>query len=243
MILFSFWIGGGLPYCLGVRDIGQVKNDLDAVLGPAAKEVVAGWMSFQSAPAAESLEPRAGDCQFGCEQPVKARVDRKFGYYLDLQHSPIACRTYRLLPRDDIRRLLDTLDYPPQPVEIEFPRTHPIRIAALQRLERGGGKAVNGLALEERSVPCLVAIDALIDEPGIEALAIGVEPDLAARSEEFWRSAAAAGDPWLRRCFGRKGPTDLKNIAHTVLVFRLEVHQAGGETSPSGRGMAMLRDG
>lgn len=115
-----------------------------------------------------------------------------------------------------------------------------MRIAVLERLQSGGGDIVNHLPLEKRSVPGFVAIDAFVDEPGIEPLAIGVEPDLAARSEGFQTSAAAAGNPWLGRRSGRNGPTDLKNIAHTVLVFRLEVHQAGGETSPSGHGMAMF---
>lgn len=56
---------------------------------------------------------------------------------------------------------------------------------------------------------------------------MGVEPDFAAGLECSHATTSAACDPRLGRCFGYNGPLDLKYIAHTVLVFRLEVHQDG----------------
>ena len=85
----------------------------------------------------------------------------------------------------------------------------------------------NILAFEDRPIPCPVAARAFVDEPCIELSAIGVESDLAAALESSKASASAACDPGLRRYPGSNAPTDLKCIAHTVLVFRSEVHQDG----------------
>jgi len=131
-----------------------------------------------------------------------------------------------------IGKLVNTLSLAPHGIEIEFPRPYPLAIVALHRLQNKGIEITNGLALEERPVPCLVAVRASIDEPGIEFFAVGVEPDLAAGLERFEATASAAGDPRLRGRSRIDGPSDLQNIAHTVLVFRSEVHQVGDKTSP-----------
>ena len=83
------------------------------------------------------------------------------------------------------------------------------------------------LPLEDRSVPCLLAYNAFVDKPCIELATIGVEPDFAAGLECSDATASAACDPRLGRCCGYNGPLDVKYIAHTVLVFRSEVHQDG----------------
>lgn len=132
----------------------------------------------------------------------------------------------------DFRELINALSRPLQIGDIEGASLNPIRIIRLQRFENGGMDVANVQAFKKRPFPCVVAGHALVDEPGVELSAVGVQPDFVAGSEGFGCAASAARDPRLRGDFRRKGPLDLENMAHTVLVFRKEVHQDGGVISP-----------
>lgn len=90
------------------------------------------------------------------------------------------------------------------------------------------------LAFEDRPVPGFVAVQALVDKPGVKFFAVGIEPDLAARLERLEAAAAAAHNPGLRGNSRDDGPLDPKNSAHAVLAFREEVHQDGGGINPLG---------
>ena len=97
----------------------------------------------------------------------------------------------------------------------------------MQCLEHTWIDIANIPAFKDRAIPCLAADHAFIDEPRVKLSAIGIEPDLIAGLERPQASTSAAYYPRLGGCFGRNGPTDLKCFAHTVLVFRSEVHQDG----------------
>jgi len=82
-------------------------------------------------------------------------------------------------------------------------------------------------AFEDRTVPCLAARQTVIDQPCVKLSPIRIEPGLIAASEWPQGATSTACDPGLGFCFRNKGPADLKFFAHTVLVFRSEVHQGG----------------
>ena len=140
---------------------------------------------------------------------------------------PIGNFAQQLLPDFEFRKLIDPSRLPPERFKVECLRSNPIGIVGLQCFESGGIDVTNILAFKDGPIPGPVAARAFIDEPCIELSTIGIEPDLAAASESSKSSASAACDPRLGRYFGNNGPTHLKCIAHTGLVFRSEVHQDG----------------
>jgi hypothetical protein len=102
----------------------------------------------------------------------------------------------------------------------------------VQCFEHGGIDIANIPAFENRAVPGFVANHAFVNEPCIKLPTIGVEPDLVAALERSKASASATYYPGPRGELGNNGPADLKCIAHTVSVFRSEVHQDGGVRKP-----------
>ena len=189
-------------------------------------------MASQLAAAMQHVEPGSRNGQLGRKQAIKAKVQGEHARKLDFQCCPARFPLRYFLPDNGVRQFIDAQRLALQSVEIEFLKSYPVRIVALQGFQGSRAEITNGPPFEEGPIPRLPAIGAFIDEPGIKPFAIGIEPDLAARSEGFQASAAATGDPWLGCGLRIDGPSDPKNIAHTVLVFRLEVHQADGGTSP-----------
>lgn len=104
----------------------------------------------------------------------------------------------------------------------------------MQRCQAGEIDIANGPALENRPVPCLAADRTSVDQPCVKPLAIGIEPEFAARLEGLEAAATAAGNPRLGSDEGNDGPLDAKYLAHAVLSFRKEVHQDGGRRNLSG---------
>src|SRR5262245_30452982 len=140
---------------------------------------------------------------------------------------PAGSLAHQLLSDIQVGKLVDPSGHPLKSFKVECLRPNPIGIVGLQRFKDNGIDAANILAFEDRPIPCPVAARAFVDEPCIELSAIGVESDLAAALESSKASASAACDPRLRCYPGSDAPTNLKCFAHTVLVFRSEVHQDG----------------
>jgi hypothetical protein len=153
---------------------------------------------------------------------------------------PIGRIVQQLLSNFEFRKFIDPLRLSPQSVEIERLRSNPIGIVGLQCVEDSGIDVANISAFKDRAIPGFVAHRALVDKPCIELPTIGVEPDLVTALKRSKASASAAYYPRLRVELGNNGPVDLKYIAHTVLVFRSEVHQDGSVRKPLGPGMALF---
>jgi hypothetical protein len=124
-------------------------------------------------------------------------------------------------------KFVHTLRSASESIEVEGFCPDPIRIVGLQRSKDGRIDVANIPALEDWPIPCPFTGQAFVDKPSVKLATVGVEPDLAAGLESSQASASAACNPRLGSCLGNNGPSDPKRIAHTVLVFRSEVHQDG----------------
>ena len=117
----------------------------------------------------------------------------------------------RFLENIRLSILIDARGAASKIVDRKFTGSDPIRIAEMHRLKCGRIDFATEAAFDERPIPCPLAIAASVDQPGVELLAIGIEPDLAARPEGFEGPAIAAGDPGLGCDKRNDGPTELEN--------------------------------
>ena len=69
---------------------------------------------------------------------------------------------------------------------------------------------------------------AAIDQPGIEPLAAGIQPEFAAVLERSGTVATAAGEERLRRGAGSHPPLNEKKSGHLLGSFVRKVHRDDG---------------
>ena len=183
----------------------------------------------------EGFKPRPGDTQFRGEEAIQPHAGRQRNDQLNFQIRPgIASLTQCSFLNINIAKLVDTVSLASQRVDVECLGPYPLLIIGVQGIQGRRNDVADIPALEDWPIPCLGAGRAFIDKPGIKFFTIGIEPDLATGLERLGASATTAHNPGLRGNAGDDGPLDPKNIAHTVLAFRQEVHQDGGRRSPSG---------
>jgi len=175
----------------------------------------------------KSLQPGARNFQLGREQTVKPYAGWKWDYQFDCQTRPMCSFALDFFRDFKFSKLVHTLRLVPESIQVEGFRPDPVRIVGLQRVKDCRVDVANIAALDDWPVPCPFTGQAFVDKPSIKLATVGVEPDLAAGLEGSQASASTACNPRLGSCLWNNGPSDLKRIAHTVVVFRSEVHQDG----------------
>ena len=98
----------------------------------------------------------------------------------------------------DVHELLDPLGPVPQICDVECVAAYPPGVVGLERVQIGWIDVPAVAPLQHRSVPCVVAGRALVDQPGVEDLAAGVQPELLAATKRPDCMASAAREPWSR---------------------------------------------
>ena len=134
--------------------------------------------------------------------------------------------------------LLDPLGPAPQTCDVERVAAYPLRVVCLQRVQEGRIDVAAVAPLQHRSVPGVVARPASVDQPGVETLAIGVQPELLAAAKRSDVAASAACEPWLRGSAGYDGPLDAQNTGHAGLPF-----PSGSSSERQCRGASAWRRG
>lgn len=74
----------------------------------------------------------------------------------------------------------------------------------------------------------MVTMNTVIDQPGVQSLAVGIETNFAAAFERLRLVAPAAPKNGLRGGLRDNHPVDPKNIGHAVLDFLRGVQQDDG---------------
>ncbi|MER9452737.1 hypothetical protein [Mesorhizobium sp. M0478] len=87
-------------------------------------------------------------------------------------------------------------------------------------------------AFENAEIPRIVAVDAAIDQPDINAFAIGVDAEFVAAAIGFHGAAAVAVDQGSRRDFGRDCPVDSEMLGQAGRPSSVEVLQVGNGEMP-----------
>ena len=107
------------------------------------------------------------------------------------------------------------------------------RVIGLQRGQHLRFEIARRAALDDRVVPCVVAVAALVDQPGFEVFAVGVEPEFSAASERSEPAAAAAGTPGLGCGSGVMVHATRMTFDMPACSSRWEVRQGGRIECPA----------
>ena len=170
----------------------------------------------------QPLHGASGKSEFVGEQPVGAQPDRLRHAARDLQ--PLDRRTSfrEHLPRHhDVVELLHAAGPAPEPGDVEREIAHQARIVGLQQEQEPRIEGGNLPTLHDGAVPRRVAHRAPIDEPGIDAPAVGVEPDPVAAAKASRAAAPAAVEPGVRGGAGNDRPLHAQGMGHAGLLFPL----------------------
>jgi len=163
---------------------------------------------------------RAREKEFARQQAIQADA----GWHWDLQDD-VDFRPWRRITCDylllhvDICGLLHAAALAAQIAHVKLQATNPCWIIGLESVQRKRIDVMDASALKQASVPRLVASRAPVDKPGIQALAVCVQPDFAAAAQQSDAGAAIAGEPYLGGDFGVHGPLNPKSIGHVDLAF------------------------
>ena len=119
----------------------------------------------------------------------------------------------------DVHELFDPLGSVPQICDVECVAAYPPGVVGLERVQIGWIDVPAVAPLQHRSIPCVVAGRTLVDQPGVEDLASGVQPELVAATKRFDCMASAAREPWSRWGLGCDRPSNAQCIGHAGLPF------------------------
>ena len=106
------------------------------------------------------------------------------------------------------------------------------RVVAFERLQQRRFDVAAVAALENAEIPGIVAVDAAIDQPDVDALAVGVDAEFSAAAIGLHAAAAIAVDQRLRCDCRRDRPVDTQSPDMPISPSRREVHQVGNVEMP-----------
>ncbi len=170
----------------------------------------------------QSLKAASRQLQLARQEAVGAQPDLPGHPALDLQRldAPRLLREHALVDHDVVE-FLDMVGPAFQGRDVEGQALNQCGLVHLQRQQNIRIDRRDLPTLDDRPVPAAVADRASIDQPGIDARAVRIDPDLPAAAIASRTTASAAGEPGLRGCSGSNRPLHAKDIGHAGLLFPL----------------------
>lgn len=143
-----------------------------------------------------------------------------------------------VLVNRDVGKLLDASDPASQRQDIEGVAAGQRRVVAFKGCQQGRFDVAAVAAFENAEIPGIVAIDAAIDQPHVDTLAIGVDAEFVAAAIGLHRAAAVAVDQGSRCGAGRDRPANSEMLRQAENLPMRKFFRPAMSRCPCGHGVA-----